>query len=255
MRTQNLNIMSVNVVEIWLVSMILMTGIVILVVTLQLHVALKKLAEKAAPETAEKQSWWDGFTGLKPLEKEKDLLMDHKYDDIAELDNPTPPWFMYSFYSTILFAVVYGLYYHVYQDGNIQETEYKTEVTIAEKARVEYMKKFANSVNEDNVIVVKEAKDLTEGSQIFTTNCVACHGDKGQGGVGPNLTDKFWLHGGDIKSIFKTLTHGVPEKGMIAWNKTLNPLQIQKVASFILSLQGSNPPGAKEPQGTETKTP
>ena len=106
MRTQNLNIMSVNVVEIWLVSMILMTGIVILVVTLQLHVALKKLAEKAAPATTEKQSWWDGFTGLKPLEKEKDLLMDHKYDDIAELDNPTPPWFMYLFYSTILFAVV-----------------------------------------------------------------------------------------------------------------------------------------------------
>jgi cytochrome c oxidase cbb3-type subunit 3 len=140
MRTQNLNIMSVNVVEIWLVSMILMTGIVILVVTLQLHVALKKLAEKAAPETAEKQSWWDGFTGLKPLEKEKDLLMDHKYDDIAELDNPTPPWFMYLFYSTILFAVVYGLYYHVYQDGNIQETEYKTEVTIAEKAREEAKK-------------------------------------------------------------------------------------------------------------------
>jgi cytochrome c oxidase cbb3-type subunit 3 len=73
--------------------------------------------------------------------------------------------------------------------------------------------------------------------------------------VGPNLTDKFWLHGGDIKSIFKTLTHGVPEKGMIAWNKTLNPLQIQKVASFILTLQGTNPAGAKEPQGTEVNKP
>lgn len=255
LRTQNHKNMSVNVVEIWLVSMILMTGVVILVVTLQMQAALKKLAEKSAPAGAEKQSWWDSFTGLKPLEKEKDLLMDHKYDDIAELDNPTPPWFMYLFYLTILFAVVYGLYYHVYQDGNIQETEYKNEVTIAEKAREEYLKKFANSVNEDNVTVVKEAKDLTEGSQIYSTNCVACHGDKGQGGVGPNLTDKFWIHGGNVKALFKTITHGVPEKGMIAWNKTLNPLQIQKVASYILTLQGTNPPGAKEPQGTETQTP
>jgi cytochrome c oxidase cbb3-type subunit 3 len=247
--------MSVNVIEIWLVSMILITGVVILVVTLQLQVTLKKLADQAAPASAEKQSWWNSFTGLKPLEKEKDLLKDHTYDDIEELDNPTPPWFMYLFYLTILFAVVYGAYYHVYKDGNIQETEYKNEVAVAEKAREEYMKKFANSVNEDNVTVVKEGKDLTEGAQIYSTNCVACHGDKGQGGVGPNLTDKFWIHGGDVKALFKTIIHGIPEKGMIAWDKTLNPLQIQKVASYILTLQGTNPPGAKEPQGTETKSP
>jgi cytochrome c oxidase cbb3-type subunit 3 len=247
--------MSVTVVEIWLVSMILMTGLVILVVTLQLQVAIKKLADQASPEPIEKPSWWDNFTGLKPLEKEKDLLMNHTFDGIAELDNPTPPWFMYLFYLSILFALVYGAYYHVYQDGNIQETEYKNEVAVAEKVREEYMKKFANSVNEDNVTIVTAAKDLTEGSQIYSTNCVACHGDKGQGGVGPNLTDKFWIHGGSVKDIFKTITHGIPEKGMIAWNKTLNPLQIQKVASYILTLQGTNPAGAKEPQGTETKTP
>ena len=123
--------MSVNVLEIWLVSMILMTGVVILVVTLQLQVTIKKLVNQTAPTSAEKQSWWDSFTGLKPLEKEKELLMDHTYDDIAELDNPTPPWFMYLFYLTIVFALVYGGYYHVYQDGNIQETEYKNEVAIA----------------------------------------------------------------------------------------------------------------------------
>jgi cytochrome c oxidase cbb3-type subunit 3 len=245
--------MSVNAIEIWLVIMILITGIVILIVTLQLHVALKKLAELTAPEPAEKISWWNSFTGLKPLEMEKDLLMDHKFDGIAELDNPTPPWFMYLFYITLIFALAYTLYYHIYQGGNIQDTEYKTEMAIADKAREEYMKKFANSVNEDNVTEVKEAKDIAEGLKIYSANCVACHGDKGQGGVGPNLTDTFWLHGGDIKSVFKTLTYGIPEKGMIAWNKTLNPLQIQKVASFILSLKGTNPAGAKEPQGTEVK--
>jgi cytochrome c oxidase cbb3-type subunit 3 len=113
------------------------------------------------------------------------------------------------------------------------------------------MKKFANSINENNVSLAKGAKELTEGSQIYLTNCVACHGDKGQGGVGPNLTDKFWIHGGGIKDLFKTITHGVPEKGMIAWNKTLNPLQIQRVASFILTFQGTKPPMAKEHQGVE----
>ena len=115
------------------------------------------------------------------------------------------------------------------------------------------MKQFANSVNEDNVTVTTVAKDLTSGSTIYTTNCVACHGDKGQGGVGPNLTDKFWIHGGGIKDLFKTITHGIPEKGMIAWEKSLNPIQIQQVASYVLTLQGTNPPGAKEPQGEEVK--
>jgi cytochrome c oxidase cbb3-type subunit 3 len=245
--------MTFNYIEIWLVSLILLTGLVILIVTLQLNSALQKLAKSPNQKAEESQTWWQKFTGLKPLEKERDLMMEHTYDGIQELDNPTPPWFMYLFYSTIIFAVVYAFYYHVYTNEFLQENEYKTEVSIAEKAREAYMKKFANSINEDNVTVTNVAKDLTSGSSIYMTNCVACHGDKGQGGVGPNLTDKFWIHGGGIKDLFKTITHGVPEKGMIAWEKTLNPIQIQQVASFILTFQGTNPPGAKEPQGVEIK--
>lgn len=245
--------MALTFMEIWLISLIFLTGIIILVVTLQLNAALKKLSKDPQAVAEDELSWWEKFKGLKPLEQERELIMEHTYDGIAELDNPTPPWFMYLFYSTIIFGFIYGAYYHVYQDGNIQEAEYKTEVAAAEKAREAYMKQFANSVNEDNVVVVKEAKDLTEGSQIYSTNCVACHGDKGQGGVGPNLTDLYWIHGGSIKDLFHTITNGVPEKGMIAWNKTLNPIQIQQVSSYILTLQGSNPPGAKEPQGTEQK--
>lgn len=243
--------MTITFIEMWLIGLIILTGIIILIVTLQLNAAIKKLIP--SQEEEETKSWWENFKGLNPIEKERDLIMEHKYDGIEELDNPTPPWFMYLFYLSMFFAIGYAFYYHVYQDGNIQDTEYKTEVAIAEKAREAYMKQFANSVNEDNVTVSTAAKDLTEGSQIYTTNCVACHGDKGQGGVGPNLTDKFWIHGGGIKDLFKTITHGIPEKGMIAWEKTLNPLQVQKVASFILTLQGSNPPGAKEPQGEEIK--
>lgn len=243
--------MTITFIEMWLIGLIILTGIIILIVTLQLNAAIKKLIP--SQEEEETKSWWENFKGLNPIEKERDLIMEHKYDGIEELDNPTPPWFMYLFYLSMFFAIGYAFYYHVYQDGNIQETEYKTEVATAEKAREAYMKQFANSVNEDNVTASTAAKDLTEGSQIYTTNCVACHGDKGQGGVGPNLTDKFWIHGGGIKDLFKTITHGIPEKGMIAWEKTLNPLQVQKVASFILTLQGSNPPGAKEPQGEQIK--
>lgn len=245
--------MAFTFMEIWLISLIFLTGVIILVVTLQLNSALKKLSKDPQAPAEKELSWWEKFKGLKPLEQERELIMDHTYDGIAELDNPTPPWFMYLFYLTIIFGLIYGAYYHIYQDGNIQETEYKTEVAVAEKEREAYMKQFANSVNEENVVAVKERKDLTEGSEIYSTNCVACHGDKGQGGVGPNLTDKFWIHGGGIKDLFKTITHGIPEKGMIAWEKTLNPMQIQKVASYILSLQGTNPPGAKEPQGVEVK--
>lgn len=245
--------MTFNFIEIWLVSLILLTGLVILIVTLQLNAALKKLVQLPIQPEVESLTWWQKFTGLKPLEEERSLMMEHTYDGIEELDNPTPPWFMYLFYSTIIFGVVYGFYYHGYTTDNLQENEYKTEVALAEKAREAYMKKFANSVNEDNVTVTNVAKDLTEGKTIYTTNCVACHGDKGQGGVGPNLTDKFWIHGGGIKDLFKTITHGIPEKGMIAWEKTLNPIQIQQVSSYVLTLQGTNPPGAKEPQGEEFK--
>lgn len=242
--------MSEYLLEIWLVSSIVMIGIVILVVTLQLRTILLQLSkDHNAPE--DNSSWWATFTGLKPLEKEREIMMAHTYDGIEELDNPTPPWFMYLFYTTILFGAIYAFYYHVYQDGDIQVSEYKADMAVAEKAKEAYMKKFANAVNEKNVVAVTQTKELTEGSEIYVTNCIACHGDKGQGGVGPNLTDKFWIHGGGIKDLFKTITHGVPEKGMIAWNKTLNPLQIQKVASYILTLQGTNPPMAKEPQGVE----
>lgn len=237
----------------WLISLIFLTGIIILVVTLQLNAALKKLLHTTQKPDEQSISWWEHFKGLKPIEREHELIMEHKYDGIAELDNPTPPWFMYLFYLTIIFGIIYGAYYHVYLDGNIQETEYKAEIALAEKAREAYMKQFANSVNESNVTITVKAKDLTEGAQIYLTNCIACHGEKGQGSIGPNLTDKFWIHGAGIKDLFKIITHGVPEKGMIAWNKSLNPLQIQQVASYVLTLQDTNPAGAKEAQGNEIK--
>jgi cytochrome c oxidase cbb3-type subunit 3 len=245
--------MEISYIEIWLISLLIMTSLVILTVALLLYSALKKMTKTHEVTDKKTSSWWQTFTGLRPIEEEKNMVIKDSHDGIIELDNPTPPWFMYLFYGSILFGVIYMINYHVLQDGNIQETEYKSDMAIAEKERAAYLKKFDASINENNVLLTKSSKDLQEGKEIYKTNCVACHGSLGQGGIGPNFTDQFWIHGGGIKDLYKTIFNGVPQKGMISWNKTLNPLKIQQVASYILSLQGTNPAGAKVPQGVETK--
>ena len=192
---------------------------------------------------------WTKILGLRPISEEKDIKLDHEFDGIAELDNPTPAWFMWLFYVTIFFAVAYLLNYHVFSWGKLQDEEYVAEVAEANAAKQAYLANAANLIDENTVKEDLGASVVSAGQAIYNTNCVACHGDKGQGVVGPNLTDEFWLHGGKINSIFKTIKYGVPEKGMISWEKTLTPKQISEVSNYILSLKGTNPAGAKEPQG------
>ena len=82
------------------------------------------------------------------------------------------------------------------------------------------------------------------------SHCVADGGAAdGGGGIGPNLTDPYWLHGGDIKNVFSVVKYGVIAKGMVPWEDQLSPKEIQDVSSFILSLQGTSPAVAKDPQG------
>jgi len=241
--------------ELLLISALFVMCIILLVVTLTLHKFVKILLkpneqeDTAYVQAMENRTFWQKFWSLKPLSMEKDLIIEHEFDGISELDNPTPPWFMYLFYSSIVFAVVYLFAFHIVGNGHIMTNEYAEEIAVADKAHELYMKKFANSVNENNVKALTDAKSLEDGSKIYTQNCVACHGDKGQGIVGPNLTDEFWLHGGSTKEIFHTITEGVPEKGMISWKKSLNPIQVQHVVSYITTLQGTKPANAKEPQG------
>lgn len=239
----------------WVVVMMFVTVAVglLLVITLYLALILQKALGATEPQKpADTRSVWQKLSGLQPLSKEKDLLMDHAYDGIVELNNPTPPWFMGLFYGTIAFGVVYMLIFHVFGSGNVMEQEYTAEVAIAEKAREAYIKQVAGKINENTVTALTDQKALETGKTLFNQYCTACHGQNGEGKVGPNLTDEYWLHGGTIKDIFHTITEGVPAKGMIAWNKQLNPLQIQQVSSYVLSLQGTTPPGAKEPQGEKT---
>ena len=202
-----------------------------------------KALEKAKP------SLWNKILGLKPISEEKDMMLDHNFDGITELDNPTPAWFMGLFYGTIAFAIVYMLNYHVFNWSPLQDEEYAIEVKAAEVEKSAFLAKSGNLIDENNVKLSTDAGVISAGKAVFMQNCIACHLGQGQGSIGPNLTDEYWIRGGTVNNIFKTIKYGVPEKGMISWEKTLTPKQTSDVSNFILSLQGSNPPNPKEPQG------
>lgn len=208
------------------------------------------LAEK---ENIYKFTWikktYKKLLGSKPLEDESNIILDHNYDGIKELDNNLPPWWLYGFYLSILFAVVYLLRFHVFNDYT-QVDELKTELAQA-KISVEAYKKTAKGlVDANTVTLLTDAADLKAGKTIFETTCVACHMIDGGGGIGPNLTDKHWILGGDIKSVFHTISEGGRSgKGMVAWKTQLKPAEIAQVASYVLSFQGTTPANPKAPEG------
>lgn len=210
---------------------------------------------------AKKPSFWarlgQSFNDSVPVEKEADVLLDHNYDGIKELDNNLPPWWKYGFYLTIIFAVIYMVDYHVVGAGNVQLDEYNAQLAEAELQKAERLKLVANNVDESTVTYLTEESAIANGSKIYTDKCLVCHGKAGEGIVGPNLTDDYWIHGGAAGDIFKTIKYGVPSKGMLAWQGQLTPVQIQEVTSFIHSLKGTKPENAKAPQGdlyTESNT-
>jgi len=205
----------------------------------------------AKKEKKPKEDVWIKLLSLKPMSEENNLVLEGEYDGIKELDNPTPAWFMYLFYSTIAFAVCYLLVYHVFGLAPLQYDEYKNEIAQADIAKKEFLSKAANRVDESTVKLVTDPAVLASGKIIFMQNCVPCHGPNAQGGIGPNLTDDYWIHGGKIGDVFKTIEYGVPAKGMLTWEGKLSPKQIADVANYIKSLRGTNPPGAKAPQGTK----
>lgn len=184
-----------------------------------------------------------------PIEKEHEILIDdHEYDGIRELDNKVPPWFSWLFYVSIVFAVYYMLHYHVFETGKLQAEEYAEEIQFAELRQAELIKSGA-FINEETVTLLTDTPSIQSGIEVYKTNCVACHGSAGEGIVGPNLTDKNWVHGGGIRNIFKVIKYGVPAKGMIAWQSQLSPKQIQDVSSYIITLEGTNPPNPKQAEG------
>lgn len=234
-----------------LIGIIVILTIVLLMVvfTLLKVVQVIKAEQEGVKKYEDDRSGWEKLLSLKPLAAEKDIELDHDYDGIKELNNPIPPWFNVLFYGTIIFAIFYLIIYHVTYMAPLQGKEYENELAQAEVQKQEYLKKAGNLIDENSVTLLSDKTKLEAGATTFIARCAACHGEKGEGKVGPNLTDEFWIHGGGIKNVFKTIKYGVPAKGMVSWQNTLNAAQIQEVASYVLTLQGTNPPGAKEPQG------
>jgi mono/diheme cytochrome c family protein len=263
------------------------------------------------------------------MTEEKDKLMDHEFDGIGELNNDLPRWWLYFFYFTIIWAMIYLIHYHVLDTGDLSDAEYQKELDpswkgvqksglfsgyqspfYGEKEITPLLLAEMNARNESGADAVfndliKQAMmhadavnleklksafpqlweelseggaaapakppqaaqvaaesepavayqpltdepSLSSGKNIYTTNCATCHGQAGEGGIGPNMTDDYWLHGGGINNIIATIEKGVPAKGMIPWRGVLKPDQILQVASYLLTLEGSNPPNAKAPQG------
>ena len=241
-----------------LLILLILIAIEIIVSALE-NIMLHKLDDEAkAIFLAEKEksfkfTWlketYQNLLGQTPIEDEAEIILDHNYDGIKELDNNLPPWWIYGFYASIVFAAVYLLRYHVFS-GPTQIDELETELADARIAIETYKKTTKNLVDINTVTQLTEAADLSAGKTIFETNCVACHMADGGGGIGPNLTDPNWILGGDIKSIFKTVSEGGRSgKGMIAWKQQLKPLEIAQVSSYVLTFEGTTPANPKAPEG------
>lgn len=186
----------------------------------------------------------------KPVEEESELLLDHNYDGIRELDNNLPPWWKYLFYVTIVFSVIYMGYYHILS-GPSSAKEYETEVREAQLAIAAAQGN--QPVNADNIKLLTDAASLAKGKGIYDRNCASCHGTKGEGMVGPNLTDDYWIHGATVKDVYLVLVNGVLAKGMPSWKAQFSPQDLEATASYVKSLHGTNPPNGKEPQGDLVK--
>lgn len=182
-----------------------------------------------------------------PKKEEKDLLLDHDFDGIKELDNAIPGWFLYMFYITIFIAVIYVFHYHLFKQGPLQDEEYAREMAS--------LTADSSDTHMLDLVLLTDAASLEKGKALYQEKlCYSCHGNLGEGNaIGPNLTDEYWIHGSTYKEIVTIITAGVPQKGMAPFGDQLPAEAIHQIASYVVSIQGSNPANAKAPQGDKVQ--
>lgn len=183
---------------------------------------------------------------IQPGRPGADIETEHEYDGIREFDNPLPRWWLLTFYGAVVFSVVYWFYYHTLAAGELPLASYTAELAAGEKLQLAAE---LRSVSEEQLVSLSHNPEAVQrGAAVFKQNCVACHGEQGQGIIGPNLTDSYWLHGNKAKQIYNVVTSGILDKGMPSWRPVLGPSKVQDATAFVLSLRGKNLPG-RPPQG------
>lgn len=243
---------------------VLILLVLVLIVAIYVMRILNYLTKEATAQNAvhrdvpvvQSKTWWQNFVqkmnASVPVEQEHEIEMEHSYDGIRELDNHLPPWWKWLFYGSMVWAVVYFFLFHVSSSLPLSLDEYKHELALAEEeVRKHKASQPQSEVDENALTYTADAVTIEKGKSVFTNNnCGGCHrGDGGGNSIGPNLTDEYWLHGGEVKNIFLTIKNGVVEKGMPAWGKSMSPQDVRDVTFFVMSLQGTNPPDSKAPQG------
>jgi cytochrome c oxidase cbb3-type subunit III len=172
----------------------------------------------------------------------------HNYDGIEELDNQLPRWWLGTLYATIVFSAFYFAYYVLGEGPTLVKEYERSQQTAIYEA---YLRGDNKKVVPEGELqaIFKNSDRRKEGQSVFSARCVACHGDHAQGGIGPNLTDDFWLHGARGTDLVRTIEKGITDKGMPPWGSMLKDTEIQSVAAYIHSVRGTRPAGAKAPQG------
>lgn len=240
-----------------LLGLVFITAVLVLIVALYVLQMLKAFMLKEVPEEQPKVSeaelgyfekLWLKWNALKPLEEEEALILDHDYDGIKELDNHLPPWWKGLFYLTVVYGVIYIFVFHVFKSAPLQAEMYEMEMAAAEKMK-QSLPQPEVAFDENTVTFTDDSGDLIAGKRVFENQCGTCHKTDGGGLAGPNLTDQYWKNGGGIQNIYKTVKNGVPNTAMIPWESILTPIKIRQVASYIMTMEGTNPPDAKAAEG------
>lgn len=190
---------------------------------------------------------------LKVFEDEKHILLDHDYDGIRELNHPLPSWWLGTFILTVIFGTGYYIAY-TFLDAKTINQELAEDLKVVEKKQSEFEAKQGKFNLEEYTKIANDPKNMKAAKKLYKRKCSACHGKQGEGGVGPNLSDKYWLHGdGSLATVYNTINKGVIDKGMASWGPVLGKEKVYAILKYVSLFQGTNPAGAKAPQGQEYK--
>lgn len=186
------------------------------------------------------------------MSDEKEKMEIHFYDGIEEHDNPIPTWFSAFFIGGVIFGMLYYSYYELWGGKSLSQ-EYEQAMTAQRVLRMEVEGRAPKASEDELLALTKDVESQKVARAVYVGKCAACHGAEGQGGIGPNLADAYWIHGAKLMEIRNTIVNGVAEKGMPPWGAMLTPAEVNSVSAYTRKFQGTHPAGAKEPQGVLVK--